>query len=318
MAVYNGGKFLRTAIDSILNQTYPKFQFLIVDDASTDDTRETVLSYNDERIELLCLDKNVGQTAALNAGLQHASTQWIARMDADDYSAPTRLEEQMKVLDSDPSISCLGTFAWIFREDPSISDGVITTPESYDDIKRVLVGSPIIHGTIIIRRDALLKVGGYKDRYRYCADIEMYDRFLPKYTATVLPRQLLGVRRHVNQGSNTRVAFDEAIEISMNRLATRNYSHKDEAVIKASLSRAYLSRTRFLARERKMSAVLKDIFYALRISKKTFISNCLIVYVVYNLSESTRNKIWGILQSLPRPLRFPFNRVSRHYYKSER
>ena len=318
MAVYNGGGFLRTAIDSILDQTYPAFQFLIVDDASTDDTRETVRSYNDERIELLCLDKNVGQTAALNAGLHHASTRWVARMDADDYSAPTRLEEQMQVLDSDPSINCLGAFAWIFHDDPSVSDGVITTPESYDDIKRVLVGSPVIHGTIIIKRDALLEVGGYKDRYRYCADIEMYDRFLPRYTAAVLPRQLLGVRRHVNQGSNTRVAFDEAIEISINRLATCNYSHKDAAVIKASLSRAYLSRTRFLAKEKKFLSVLKDMLSALRISTKTFLYNCLIVYVVYNLPERTRNKISGVLQSLPRPLRFPFNRVSRHYYKSER
>ena len=96
MTVYNGSPFLRTAIDSILNQTYADFCFLIVDDASTDDSREIVRSYKDPRIQLVCLEHNVGQTAALNIGLRQATTPWIARMDADDYSGPTRFEEQME------------------------------------------------------------------------------------------------------------------------------------------------------------------------------------------------------------------------------
>src|SRR3989338_10031399 len=110
MAVQNGGPYLRTAIESILHQTYRDFCFLIVDDGSTDDSREIVRSYDDRRIELLCLEHNVGQTAALNKGLRHAPTPWIARMDADDYSARTRLEVQIKSLEGEPLLACLGTF----------------------------------------------------------------------------------------------------------------------------------------------------------------------------------------------------------------
>jgi glycosyltransferase involved in cell wall biosynthesis len=317
MAVYNGGAFLRTAIDSILQQTYSNFRFLIVDDASTDDTRETVRSYQDERIELLCLDRNVGQTAALNAGLRHASTPWIARMDADDYSAPTRLEEQMAALDSDPSLSCLGTFAWTFSDEPSNPDGVVTTPVTYEEIQRVLLGSPLIHGSIIISREALLDVGSYNDRYRYCADVEMYDRFLPRYKAAAISRQLLGVRRHVGQGSNTKVAFEEAIEISAHRLATADYSAKDAAVVRGSLSRAHLSHARFLAQEVKFAGIMRDLLAALRVSPKTFLYDCFIVFLVYNVPVRARGKILRVLSGLPLPLRRYIKRPSKHYFKAE-
>ena len=172
MTVYNGSPYLRTAIESILQQTYRDFRFLIIDDGSTDDTRDIVWSYDDERIELLCLSRNLGQTAALNIGVRHISTPWIARMDADDYSAPTRLEEQMRVLEADHSLGCLGTFAWWFRDDPKTIGAIHTKPERHADIKRaLLVGSPIIHGSIMVSRTALLDVGGYNERYRYSADL---------------------------------------------------------------------------------------------------------------------------------------------------
>ena len=98
MAVYNGERFLRTAVDSILNQTHSDFRFLVVDDASTDSTPELLRRIRDPRLEVFRLDQNVGQTAALNIGLRRAATPYIARMDADDYSAPHRLERQMSLL----------------------------------------------------------------------------------------------------------------------------------------------------------------------------------------------------------------------------
>ena len=101
MTVHNESSYLRTAVDSMLAQTYSDFHFLIVDDASTDDSREIVNSYQDERIQLVALEKNVGQTKALNIGITYVETDWIARMDADDYSAPQRLEEQMKAIEAD-------------------------------------------------------------------------------------------------------------------------------------------------------------------------------------------------------------------------
>jgi len=118
MTVYNESRWVRTSVDSMLAQTYHDFHFLIVDDASTDDTREIIRSYDDPRIELVSLEKNVGQTAALNVGLKLVKTPWIARMDADDFSPPKRLETEMRTLEADPGLDCVGTWAWTFLEQP--------------------------------------------------------------------------------------------------------------------------------------------------------------------------------------------------------
>jgi len=298
MAVRNGGSYLDAAVDSLLQQTYSDFHFLIVDDESTDNTRERVRSYTDDRIELLCLDTNLGQAGALNAGLRKASTPWIARMDADDYSAPTRLEEQMRVLDRDPSLSCVGTFAWIFRHDPQIEDGEIITPTEYSEMKRVLLGSPIIHGTIVVNREAILDVGGYNERYPIAADVEMYDRLLAKYRATTIPKKLLGVRRHPGQRSNTSAAFKESIEISKNRLLNNDYSAKDRSIIRGTLSRTYLFRSRNLVGEGKYLEAAKGILSALRASPKTFPLQWLVVFVVYNINEHTRAGLRRLISRL--------------------
>ena len=296
MAVHNGGPYLRTAIDSILQQTYRDFRFLIVDDASTDDTREIVGSYTDERIELLSLDVNVGQPEALNQGLHHASTRWIARMDADDYSAPTRFEEQMQVLAEDPSIFCLGTYAWIFRDDPSVSEGEIATPLCHSEISQVVAGSPIIHGTIIVDREALLDVGAYDRHFRILADVEMYDRFLPKYKTVAIPRQLLGVRRHPGQYSNSSAAFDESIEISSGRLARKDYSLSQKAGIRANLARNHLLRARFWVGRRRLAKAWADVMSAFRLSPKRFVLGFFTVFIVYNLNEPTRGRIKRLLK----------------------
>lgn len=303
MAVYNGSPFLRTAIDSILDQTYRDFCFLIVDDASTDDTREIVRSYEDERIELLCVERNVGQTAALNVGLHHASTPWIARMDADDYSAPTRFEEQMKALEADPSISCLGTFAWFFHNNPENVQGVVTTPLKHDDIRAVLVGSPIVHGSLIARREALIKVGSYNDRYRIIADIELYDRLLPNYNAANLDRQLLGVRRHLGQSSNGIAAFNETIELYSQKLAAGNYPKADASIVRAALSRAHIFRARRLVLQGRLTGFFRDMIRGFKISPKSFFWDLFVVFIANNFSQSLRARVKGLLGGALLPLK---------------
>ena len=237
MAVRNGEPFLTAAIESILRQTYEEFRFLIIDDASTDRTREIIRSYNDKRIELLSLEQNVGQTAALSRGVQHLSTPWIARMDADDYSAPTRFEEQMGLLQDDSSLGCVGTFAWVFRKDPAAPESIITRPQNHDDIKRALLwDSPIIHGSIIVSKKAFLEAGGYNDRYRYSADLELYDRLIQHCRAANICKPLLGLRRHGGQGSQSPAAVEEGIEIYERRLASGRYSVEEIAVLRGALS----------------------------------------------------------------------------------
>ena len=95
MTVYDGKNYLHEAIESVLCQTFNDLEFLIIDDASTDNSVEIINSYNDSRIKLLINDNNIGQTASLNIGLSRAQGEYIARFDQDDVCLPKRLEEQL-------------------------------------------------------------------------------------------------------------------------------------------------------------------------------------------------------------------------------
>ncbi len=296
MAVHNGAPYLRTAIDSILQQTYRDFHFLIVDDGSTDETRSIIRSYEDKRIELLSLDQNVGQTAALNIGLRTATTQWIARMDADDYSAPNRLEEQLRALDADTSLNCVGAFAWRFRDDPSVVEGIQTKPLYHTEINRVLLqGSPIIHGSIVVSTKALLDVGGYNERYRYSADLELYDRLLAKYVAANIPKPLIGVRLHPNQGSCSRIAVEEVIDILSRRLATNHYCSENAAMIRESLSITHFLRVRHLRVEGKYFELLKGLLLAFQTSPRTFVWHVFTFLILCRIPKEIRTALKRLL-----------------------
>jgi glycosyltransferase involved in cell wall biosynthesis len=301
MAVHNGVPYLHTAIDSILRQTYQDFRFLIVDDASTDTTRDIVRSYEDSRIDLLCLERNLGQTGALNAGLKQISTPWIARMDADDFSAPSRLQEQMELLDSDPSLRCVGTHAWTFKDDPAVIEGVITKPSDDTEIQQELLrGSPIIHGSIVVSREALVEIGAYNERYRFANDVELYDRLLAKHRSANIPNQLLGIRRHEEQGSRTKASFDEVIEIFENRLLHQSYSRSEATVVRSTLSRFHVVRARFSLIERNCPEVARDLIKAFRASPVRFLWNCIFVFAVYQMAERSRARVKKLLRRLPK------------------
>ena len=299
MAVHNGEPFLGSAIESILNQSYPHFRFLVVDDASTDGTCDLVRSYGDTRIQLVCLETNVGQTAALNVGLRKIDTHWMARMDADDYSARTRLEEQMKMVQENRGIDCLGTYAWTFFDDPCHVEGEIKTCLDHADIKNALLrGSPLIHGTLLVRTQALLDVGCYDGRYRYSADVEMYDRLLSSYRAAAIPIPLLGIRRHRGQGSRTSVASDENIEIFRNRLEIHEYSDMEASAVKESLSRFYLFRAKQQVKKGSVQRFLRDTIVAARTSPGSFLTSLTKVFLIDLVPERIRPKMKMILNWL--------------------
>ena len=269
MAVHNGGRYLRTAVESILAQTFRACRFLIVDDASTDETREIIRAYADPRIEMLGLPCNVGQTAALNIGLRHASSPWIARMDADDYAAPERLAEQMQAVEADPALDCVGTFAWLFRDDPRVVEGAIDKPLQDAAIKRQMWRMvPLIHGSLLMRRRTVVEAGGYDERYRYSADWDLYHRWLPRCRAVNLPKRLVGIRRHPHQDSFSRNAVDENLEIFSRLLATSRRSSWDRA-IRGSLSYTYMMRARLSLREGKTGDGVRDVTSAFRYSPST-------------------------------------------------
>ena len=118
LSVYNGEKYLMNAIESILDQTYPAFEFIIVNDGSTDNSPKIIDKYRklDNRIKVLN-QKNRGLIDSLNRGLALANGRYIARMDSDDISLPSKLEEQYNYLENNPDIGVLGTWIEMINED---------------------------------------------------------------------------------------------------------------------------------------------------------------------------------------------------------
>ena len=155
MPVYNGEKYLNQAIDSILTQTFSDFEFLIIDDGSTDKSAEIINGYQDKRIRCLHNDTNLRLAATLNKGLNNSKGFYIARMDCDDISMPERLEKQVAFLDAHPdSCLCSGNAVSINH------DGIIVSKPWWDENKTpvewiLLWGNAIIHPAVMMRKDVL-------------------------------------------------------------------------------------------------------------------------------------------------------------------
>lgn len=177
MSVYNAEAYLRPAIESILGQTFTDFEFIIIDDGSSDDSRDIIKSYGDSRIKLLTQD-NHGLVYSLNRGIKEAKAAYIARMDADDISHPSRFEEQMKVIASDPDLALVGSIFEMTDE----HDRVLATfvpPTSDIDIKRALyLRNPLGHGSMIMAKAAVVAAGGYRDNV---GPVEDYDLWIRLY-----------------------------------------------------------------------------------------------------------------------------------------
>jgi len=185
MSVYNGEKYLRAAVDSILKQTFKDFEFIIINDGSTDRTREILESYQDERIVLIH-QENKGLTRALNKGLSLAKGEFIARMDADDSCKPERLEKQVAFLRENPEVVLLGSNCFNVDGDGDII-GQIDLPADGVQIKwNLLFHNCLRHSTVIFRRKEVKNLGGYKSTICYAQDYDLWLRIAERYPIACL------------------------------------------------------------------------------------------------------------------------------------
>ena len=197
MTVRNGGPYLHDAVESILNQNYGELRFLVLDNASTDGSRQVVGAFDDPRIDLVELPEDVGQTAALNRGLEMIDTPWVARMDADDVSLPRRLELQMAYLRDHPDVVLLGTgVELIDGESRFVRDAV--GPILENDLRwQYLLGmGGFAHSSIVFLAAAAARAGGYPAQYRHVQDFVLWGRMFEEGRAARLPERLVRIRRH--------------------------------------------------------------------------------------------------------------------------
>lgn len=190
MPVYNAERHLREAINSILDQSFKPFEFLIIDDGSTDRSTDIIASYRDPRIRFIRNTKNLGITPTLNKGIALASCELIARMDADDISHPQRLQKQFAYMKRNPKCALLSTWARVIDEDRKFVR--LERYRSNFYYYNLTFECWIYHPTIMFRKSAIEQVGMYS--MPYSEDYDLFWKVSTRFQIANLPEALLDYR----------------------------------------------------------------------------------------------------------------------------
>lgn len=178
MPTYNAERYLKEAIESILTQTFADFELIIINDGSTDSTEQIIHSFGDPRIRYIKNIKNIGLSPTLNIGLKEATGTYIARMDADDISYPTRLEKQVDFLNKNPDYGIVGCMYIVMDQKrvPYEAGGLDFRHEA--EIKLCLFGSNVfVHGETMFRSSIIIKDElRYNSAYNPCEDYDLWIR----------------------------------------------------------------------------------------------------------------------------------------------
>jgi glycosyltransferase involved in cell wall biosynthesis len=198
MAVHNGDAYLRPAIDSVLAQTYRDFEFLIVNDGSTDSTDAICRSYPDPRVRVITLAANQGLSAALNIGLAETRTALVARLDADDVAAPERLARQRDIMVARPELALVGGQAVAMTPDGTAIGTVRRPLEPASILWASLFDNPFAHPTVMFRTAVVRdELGGFCADYDpFAQDYDLWCRVMERHPVANIPDRLIRYRAH--------------------------------------------------------------------------------------------------------------------------
>ncbi|MBT8593995.1 glycosyltransferase [Polynucleobacter paneuropaeus] len=204
MPVFNGETYLKDSLDSILNQDFKDYEFLIINDGSNDFSVDIIKSYQDPRIHLIS-QINQGLARTLNNGLKNASGKYIIRQDQDDISLPTRISKQVAYLDSNPECALLGTRAQIWvgsNKSNRYHDHPTNSAELNFDL---IFNNPFVHSSVAFRKDEVVNLGGYSEdpKRQPPEDYELWSRISRNYLVANLPDRLVVYRE--SEGSMSRI-----------------------------------------------------------------------------------------------------------------
>ncbi|GAB7021535.1 glycosyltransferase family 2 protein [Salidesulfovibrio brasiliensis] len=200
MTVYNGARYVGECMESMLRQDCRDFEFLIIDDGSTDATPQVVARYDDPRIRYVPLEQNVGRTRALNRGLAEAANEYVAVIDADDIAEPHRLRLLRDTLDADPSLALVGSGFYLMDESGRRTAEVGQAVDSHEVRDIMPFSNPVAHSSVMYRRSVALGCGGYPNDYPYAHDMMLYLCMLRSgYGIRLLPDRLVSIREHAAQ-----------------------------------------------------------------------------------------------------------------------
>jgi glycosyltransferase involved in cell wall biosynthesis len=177
MGAYNEEEQISRTLQSLLGQTTCNFEIIVINDGSTDGTVKMVNDFDDDRIRLVTIDQNEGLPYSLNRGIEIAQGKYIARADADERSLPYRLQRQSSVLDTHQDTQAVGCwYRNIGRNSEQISD-VKISPGRLFDVEDLLENGPgVAHGSMMLRKEALSTVGGYRESFQLAQDYDLWLR----------------------------------------------------------------------------------------------------------------------------------------------
>lgn len=223
MPVYNAGDYLKDAIDSVIRQSLSDFDFIIIDDGSTDGSREIIRSYSDHRIKFYENDTNLGVAATLNKGIAFARSTYIMRMDSDDICDPDRLKIQSRFMDANPSVGLSGSWVWNFN---SAKRFLLKYPVGKNCINAYfLFANPLSHPSVSIRRDLLITNAlRYDEDFTAAQDYDLWNRCKKHTEIENINKPLVSWRRnrHSVTWGNSSLSNKKTNEILKRQLAKLN------------------------------------------------------------------------------------------------
>jgi hypothetical protein len=228
MAIHNDAADLPPTLASLRGQTFAAFELIIVDDGSTDSTWEALSSLDFPRLRLLRLERNRGQTAALNAGIALARGEFVARHDAADESTPDRLAKQVAYLDEHPDVALVGSqLDWVDSKRKPVRH--FDYPTGHEAIReRLRTKNSFAHGSVMVRREVLAGVGGYHEPFRLAQDYDLWLRIAEKHQVANLPETLYRMRFGPEMASVRRNDEQNAFAALARQLAGERTEHGKE------------------------------------------------------------------------------------------
>ena len=229
MPVYNEkAAYLSQAIESVLEQTFADFEFLIIDDGSTESKCVRILdeyARKDPRIRLVRNQKNLRLTKTLNIGLSLAKGEFIARLDSDDFSQPERLEKQLKFMEANPECILCGSWVHLIDEKDKVI-GEKKSPTSYEAIKKGIIAHNFFtHSTWFFRKDIIQKYGGYSEKAVKTEDYDLLLKLIPRHRVENIPQFLGSYRINQNGISFKSNKEQEKYSIIARFRALKNYGY---------------------------------------------------------------------------------------------
>lgn len=251
-AVKNGAIHLPETIDSILNQTYTDWEYIIVDDGSDDNTAEIVNEYSkkDARVKLIQRKESAGPYIAANDGIKAAEGKYIARIDGDDIMLPTRLEKQLAFLENNPEYKCVASYCQWLDADGPVRNSYIKAPNDPVVLNwHLAIRNPLIHSSAFFEKKAFEEIGLYKEKF-LSQDYRMFADFAFTSSLTVLPEVLVYFRKHEKRVTHkSKPKQDElAREVLLdhiNRLAAKSSINFNKEEVNAIFDMAYIKTTNF-------------------------------------------------------------------------